>query len=741
MSTRIALKWIRIVAIVSWASLPSMAYSQATAFSWPVPSPRELMTSWGQYQHRSGGYYLHDGIDIIKDSTTYVIAVEKGWISRRDSSGDGDSLDWYLAVGTSQFSDNAGWLYTHLKGDVAFRKRWNINSLVNKGDTLGRVRYRSDNPSETHLHFERAWGFLQPSGIETAEWKYYYPYKNPLLILDTTGLAQRHSPQFWGRSVFRDSTERGLGSLKFKLEGNDTIWIVNRKIDVEDKCWYQIGNNYAIGAYKITYSIGGTGTQGPKGFTFSDRLQNAVSSPPNDSAPAVARTVYDTTRSTLTVGFYVISNTDSMNNHFEYGNLNHLQGYWNTAQNRDSTWNSQHNADSNAVAKFPDGLYSIRIRGEDEIGNYTLDSLKVIVNNFPPQVKSTYPESASAGVPTNAVIQVVFDQPMDTLATKKAMKLKLVGATDTVAGTKSWSGSEDTIRFTPTSNWATDTTYRVTFIAATGPDTTRDIADSTMRSDYSFPFSTRKTVLLLSFCRDSVKTYLVRYDTTATYQAKYDSLAGSTPAYFENVCYDRAGQNYVAHYPTNSPSYHVGKFGYAGDSPGTFLSGRHLKRVTTDDTTLFFLYSKAGNDNQMRSVLKVNPSTGQPSDSFDLSNVNNATGLAYCPYDNLLYVSSDSLLSSHYWNVVQRYTKSGTLSRQDSVGVSYGYWNSSVVVNDVRLFWSVQNPPVNLNTIKRRERTTMADAGSINVAQYDPGEILGRQSFEAWPWMSTISMP
>ena len=559
-------------------------------FPWPVPSPRELMNDYGQLQKTNNGVYLHGGVDVIKDSTTYVVVAESGWVARVESTQvNGDTLDWTIAVGTSQVTHGEGWRYTHLKGDWAFRNRWIIDTPVNKGDTLGRVRYMGADPSKTHIHLAREWGLrINPDlDVVTAEWVYSYPNRNPLLVLDTSGLAQRHDPDFWGKRVVRDST---LDTLRWKVLNGDTFWIVRQKIDVETKAWYQLGNNYGIGAYKITYSIGGTGSQGFKGFIFSNRLQTEING--TDSAAVVAAAVYDTARSAPTVGCYIISNTDSMRVSFPYDSLSWLRGYWNTCQHRDRLWN-QAVAESNSVARFPDGKCIVRIRGEDERGNYKLDSIKVIVNNFPPQVKQTYPVDGSAGVPRACTLRVLFDQPMDTVSAKAGFRLRLKGTTADIPCTTWFYKQGDTLPcdtlmlVNPYGLLQVDTVYLMK-----DSTSTKDIADSAMTSNNLVWFSTRDIEVHTACAfsdttsRIEVRDSLLKQFSPPERYANYH-VSGAVPVLGQRIAVDRPGNRYVCENLYTSGNLRIGKYNPTDSLIGSFLSGINHMSITSDGDYLY----------------------------------------------------------------------------------------------------------------------------------------------------------
>jgi len=192
---RVITRKARIGLLVAFPFIPTIANAQFLSsvparFSWPIATPCSLKNDYGQYQHPTSSfqYYLHDAVDVFGDTSTYVIAVEGGWVAVCDSSRIGDPLDWKLVVGTSILSDNEGWEYGHLKGDDAFKNRWykpnEPRLVVNRGDTLGRIR-------NDHLHLKRAWGYLLNPNQNDARWAWGYPYKNPLDTLDPGGLAQR----------------------------------------------------------------------------------------------------------------------------------------------------------------------------------------------------------------------------------------------------------------------------------------------------------------------------------------------------------------------------------------------------------------------------------------------------------------------------------------------------------------------------------------------------------------------
>ena len=103
------------------------------------------------------------------------------------------------------------------------------------------------------------------------------------------------------------------------------------------------------------------------------------------------------------------------------------------------------------------------------------------VDEIAPSVSSIFPEGNATGVAINSAIIATFTEEMDP-STITSATFSLNSGTQ-VAGMVSCSGNA--AKFTPSANWAAQTTYTAT--VTTG---VKDLAGNAMGSDYSWGFTT-----------------------------------------------------------------------------------------------------------------------------------------------------------------------------------------------------------------------------------------------------------
>jgi len=700
-----------------------VAFQVVLAYPWPVDSPRPLYNAYGDYQSYTGQtpqYYLHPAIDILKPRLTEVRAIQGGYVAVI-TEVYGDTLperrrtqDIILCNGEGT---DRGWGYAHL--DSASVSGWNLYDWIPANTAVGLIQepYPGQHPSHLHLEADSILTFLDVMPTP------FYPIYNPL---DSLAYDPDNQTPIIVHNDFLPVMDEAYGQGHRVFHKKDTInaFLVNHKVDFSVRVRDTVHQGDQVGIYRIYYEIFGPSYQGPRGFAFELSTYHPTRNGEELQAELVAERVYNTESSSNHNGGYLVSNTQDttyLTNSFR--DPWKLVGYWDTKHKRNGAPGDT--AVSNAEAQFPDDFYQVKVTVQDNQPNTKEDTITVVVNNFPPQVKQSYPQDGETGVPFGnqpCTLRVWFDQPMDTVSVFNAFTLRIKDG-DTVSGQRSFGGTETLFTFIP-SHLDSDTVY-----IATIANSAKDIADSTMLAPYTFLFSTRKAVLLVSWCYNGTQNYLMRYD-----MARYDTLKNAFfydhqdfiggPVYNQRICYNRTGDNYVVHFPGDAypSSRHVGKFSYAGESLDTYLVGRHFRQIATDGDTLFFLFARDTTDtNRMHSILKASALTGESLGVFDLQDVNNAWGLAYCPYDSLLYVQSDTLLDGVPGNycIIQKYTKSGTLVAQRVLTQGGTGWERYITVNDVRVF--MHNRAQSGNTkIFMLDRMTLADADTIEPYLYGP---------------------
>ena len=660
-------------------------------YPWPVTgSALPLRTSYGQHQKFFTGAvtrnYLHEGLDILKPAGTDVYASQKGKVIFKGSVQDTSDRKYYWTIAISNDS-TYGFSYCHMdSADLKFRDSLGIDSLVAQGERIGKTVRLDIIGLPNHLHFEYDRGVYtiipEPKG-----WFWMYPQANPLDSI--TVVPDTVSPYSILTIPVRDESQRAWGVEYRQKPAPDNRYVVDHRADVASYFVDRVDTTWSVGVYMIRYSVSGFRNQGLKGFKFSGPARFGTGGSIEEMAMAskVDSLVYLPGYGNDSLDYYLPSNTtDSLTTQFR--DTTNLKGYWDTKHKFGGA--SGDTAIGNSLAEFSDGFYYIKVRGEDKACNIKNDSLQVIVNNFPPKIKQTYPDSCGVNFVNRDSIRIWFDQPMDTASAKAAFHLQLKGSGLDVAGDTLFIG-DTLLIFAPSETLLLDTVYVVKIDA-----TAKDIADSTMLNPYEFPFSTQKTVLLLSYYYGG-QVDLRQYDSLATNPPlrTYDSHSGSAVVSKQRLCYDRAGNNFVIHSSANSDSDYVAKFSYTGTELGRFLgAGRKFHAITTDGDTLFLLRRTNISPDRYRAILKTGMAGDSGGQFTALSSGQNGWGLSYSVTDSLLYLGwHDSTSNRGY---VRKYRRDGTpvgsdLQLPSSAHLRY----PMVVVNDrLILVRSIQDQPL-----------------------------------------------
>jgi len=455
----------------------------------------------------------------------------------------------------------------------------------------------------------------------------------------------------WPIFLQRDSTEQSPGDT-FKIKSNvngDTVkrYVVNKKVDVVPLIWDRSRSPgyHSVGIDRIYYSIRGINgvTQGSKGFSFRLNMpSDFIRGDTTLSKQVLGRVYADTITSYFKMPYrYIVSNTDNLT--WMFDNLAYLVGYWNTKQHKDRAWDGNP-AESLKVARFPDNYYWVKVTAMDHAGNTAYDSIKCIVNNFPPLIKQTYPDSGATGVARGCTIKVWFDQPMDTASATAGFHLRIKDSTDDVSGSKAFDSTCTVLTFIPSQLLKQKTEYVIK-----DSSSSKDVADSTMGVDHLSPFSTRpldihvsSANLVHSHTRIDVRDSLAhRYPTPISYADLNDPPGGPSPVWGQKVAIDKIGNRYVVENSSNGPYYRLAKYDSLGGFSRGALNDCNLRSVTCD--TQYVYVTKYTYDDTTRNrnrVIKLNMSNLDTVGCIWSPDSVRFMDVAYSPANNKLYVSA-----------------------------------------------------------------------------------------------------
>lgn len=570
------------------------------AASWPLKNPNRdsIFTTYGEYQHSLSDpwFYLHTGIDIGCPAETLAVAADSGWIRFWKMDPPTDSAMFNIGIGFVPRVGCEGWVYTHVDylysrdslglepppppNPVPFIRRDSLISRIYPYPSRGSAN------REDHLHFERVFGQSDSTGPgNPVLWKGApLPFKNPLHYLPSPSRNQR--PQFQNAynpiRMLHDST--GVKARK-----KDTLYVVSGKMDVVgDSIWDWCGGDRTVAVDSIVYLIRGKGSQEAKGFSFRGATILVGNNPDTAKARLVAQRVYaDTGASKNIQGYsYIVSNTANGVT-TQFTNPDSFVGYWNTKQHRNRAWNEAGSATQDS-AKFPDGFYWVVVSAWDtDRDTAALDSIRVIVNNFPPLVDSTAPKLGQTGVPRSCTLKVWFDQPMDTASVKLGFHLRLKRSGTDVSG-RGWFGAgNDTVLYFKPDSLLLDTVY-----VMKDSTTTKDAADSAMATNYEVWFDTYWTELHVSFANsDSALTRIEVWDPLfQTRQQVYAEYGIYPPTALSGqvITFDREGNRYVCEAQYAGSGNEVEKYDTSGSLIWTALpTGSYCRSITGEGDTLF----------------------------------------------------------------------------------------------------------------------------------------------------------
>jgi hypothetical protein len=643
------------------------------AYPWPVDPPRPLYNAYGDFQSYPPSfplYYLHPAIDIQKPLFTEVRAIQGGSVVWIKGPYEGGRLsDVLLCDGNYR-----GWVYAHL--DAASVDTLLLGDWIPAGRAFGLIGEFAPGGLPSHLHLE-ADSILTDLDIYPPP---FYPIYNPL---DSLAYDPDNQTPIVVHDDFLPVMDESYGQGHMVFPKKDTInaFLVNHKVDFSVRVRDTVYQGDQVGIYRIYYEIFGPSYQGPRGFVFELSMFHPTMNFEGDFAQLAAERVYNTESSTNRNGRYLVSNTQDttyLTNSFR--DITRLVGYWNTKRKCDGAPGDT--ATSNAEAQFPDDFYQVKVTVQDNQPNTKEDTLSVVVNNFPPLIKQTYPDSGGVNFVSGDSIRIWFDQPMDTASAKSAFHLQLKGSGSDVVGDTLFSG-DTLLIFVPSDTLRLDTVYVVRI-----DSTAKDIADSMMLHPYSFPFSTQRTVLLFTartfdgcgpigslFQQDSVASESIRnYDI-------YPIISPKWIATGPRLCYDAQGNNFIIHWTTDLGVDCVSKFSYTGEDSLRFLIGRKFRSITTDGDSLYLLQRSPSDTSLYQYILKTSLS-GDSGSCFLMDSTNGWTAgsVWYSPWDSLLYVTWGEVHKDSAF--VRRYRRNGQREGNDLYTPPNAGLRNMIVVND-----------------------------------------------------------
>lgn len=314
-------------------------YSIVNAQTWPVPTSEKIGGAYGDYRGVTV-WGFHTGIDIEAPRGTEVKAVLGGTVEIQSS----DQLRIEVSPGVYH-------CYAHIKNIIPAD-----GSQVSTGDPIAQVGAFD---SYDHLHFN----LEDAAGNPTIG--------NPLNILSVDDTVSPTVEGIWFRS--QDGTKY-FETTAPTISDAIIIW---SKIDIISKVSDVIGQAASVkpGIYKIGYQI----PESPSGVspitTTQWLVEFAGALPPADKQDDVysedAKCPSDQHEL-----YYIVTNTNQ-----------NVDIYWNTKQKLGGGLSDD--AKINSEARFPDGIYKVKIDAQDFKGNTdTTDKSKkkVLLDNFRPYV-------------------------------------------------------------------------------------------------------------------------------------------------------------------------------------------------------------------------------------------------------------------------------------------------------------------------------------------------------------------
>ena len=399
----------------------SLCTSVAVAIEWPIKPHNTARPISGTYGDSRGSEGFHLAVDIPAPDGTNVYCVKEGYIIANDSN---TPPEW-IQIGDTKTSTK-GWSYTHIDNIPATYLV--VGTRVPYHAFIGKVR---DFDSCDHLDL-----CLDNLASDKA-------FVNPVEVLSPS--PPKGDAPVVSEILFREQEE---GNWFDKTVGGKIV--IYDEVDIIAKAKNNMGplgadwSPDSPGIYKIKYNVTGSNNIPTLVLTTFTGILIESDEPK----------IYDKDK-TVGVGmekfYYTVTNTNYDTNQHWYTKSKSAGALGNGVGGG--------KAGKKSEAYFKDGEYTVKVKayGCPKHGDTGEKTVTVLVDNFPPTVESTYPTDGATNVPVDTDIVVTFDEEMDKNSVESAFSIS-----PSVSGSKSWSNSNKTLRFNPSSDLKKKTTYTVT---------------------------------------------------------------------------------------------------------------------------------------------------------------------------------------------------------------------------------------------------------------------------------------
>ncbi|MCZ7357786.1 MAG: DUF2341 domain-containing protein [Candidatus Methanoperedens sp.] len=453
-----------------------LSSGNAYGYDWPIKNAHPITAVLGEY--RTGPpKHLHTGIDIGGAEGTEVYSVETGKVTKVSISADKNS---YITIGNFKYQHIKEYIYKDFVEVLSdgSEEEYHIGTSI---------KIQTDSSHKNDVEIVAANSGLLKKGLPTlyeSDKIFYVPITQPIAVtrdypdsngnLGTSAGDHLHFEEnegglnplrIGGLQSFSDTSKPKINNIEIVEQGsgnalgNSIYGKVDIKADAKDSI---SGGSQTVGVYKIGYLIQNSNTyQINQDWTYNIEFDK-ISGYNLDL-------IYDS-GSTSSKYIYWVTNTPYENK------------FWNTKQKLSGS--ETDDAQNNQEAKFPDDVYWIWVDARDISGKDDVDNIEKRVDNFPPQIKNTYPDSNEINVPVDADIKITFDEEMD----KNSISLSI---SPNIAGTFSWSNNNRNLVFEPTVELRPATEYTV---KVDGKDTVSKSIDGDKNGNegpsYEFKFKT-----------------------------------------------------------------------------------------------------------------------------------------------------------------------------------------------------------------------------------------------------------
>ena len=344
-----------------------------------------------------GSYFAniayHTAVDIPADSGTAVVAVFDGYVT--DVRIMPDSLRYlsYITIART-LGGNPSWHCGHMIPDTL---RFQVNSPVSLGDTLGHVTVYSPNPNKNHLHFylEEEVGLLTRSVCNPLDSLVPAPDQDAM-ILNRSFPSGRHAYLI---DYVKDRIET-VDSTRTLWDASMQEFLLRDSVDIIAAAVVGVEWDYRPGIHGIGYSVSPIDSGGV--IPYRSMLSMRGPFELGDSLEYYA-TYVDTVRH-LPLCRYIITNCGDSLPSPTKGISNVEESCWPTRVDTSGTVEAQRNSE----ARFPDGWYDVFLKAWSHPGDPDTAAVHdtVYVDNFGGYAKRV---TAKQKKPTTRETVVFYD--------------------------------------------------------------------------------------------------------------------------------------------------------------------------------------------------------------------------------------------------------------------------------------------------------------------------------------------